>query len=233
MLDFSAAPTVLLPYCVTGSRSVTMHELAPSKIKTGSVFIAHNGVEGVSGHYEATKDLKSYTAAMRLGRQVVPARAKIGGSSSSTVKYDRYAFKEKWLSEFRWMRTDYIYVWCYAYKKFCVLRSKSRIADGTLLITAVRQDRPREHGILDSHKKAMAAWEHREQRGTKIPTGLEGYVDVSSVRDVLCRLVVTVFTVVKSSRPFSDVASLIKMQEKNGLQLAEGHMATTRSTMTS
>ena len=90
-----------------------------------------------------------------------------------------------------------------------------------------------DNGILDSHKKAMAAWEHREQRGTKIPTGLEGYVDVSSVRDVLCRLVVTVFTVVKSSRPFSDVASLIKMQEKNGLQLAEGHMATTRSTMTS
>ena len=207
---------------MSGRRSVAVCDLAPSKVRTGSVFIAHNGVEGVSGHYEATRALQSYIQAMRLGTAVVPKGAKIGGSSSGTAKYDRFAFREKWLSDFPWLRTDKKKAWCYACRKFSAVQSRSKIATGEVLYTGVRQDKLREHDGLASHKKAMAAWAQREQPGKKIPTGLEGYVDITSARDVLNRLVVTVFTIVTSSRPFSDMLPLCQMQEKNGLQMGGG-----------
>ena len=212
-------------YLKTKLRPLCIADLTRDSVPLGEVFYRHNGVEGVSGHFNASVSNAVQAKMMHLGAPVIPSGARRGSASGADSKYDRHEFKESWFVKFPWLRTDEHRVWCACCKLFPQICSNSLISKGELPILKVRVDRLRIHDEDFKHIASMAALERQEQakgQPHRVLRALERHLTITTGREIVERLIVTFGAILLHDIPFSKMEALVAMQTKNGLQMGGG-----------
>ena len=180
-------------------------------IPFGSTVISHNGINGVMGHFESTEHLRK--SMKRLGALVSHGKKKAG----STLIYNRNAVKEKWFTDFWWLRQRGDELFCACCNRFPALRARDSIGQGDMPAAKARQDALRRHDSNSSHAASARMMEKQQSGG--VGGLLERHVSVSSGRTVVCRILRTVHSIVLNDIAFSKLGALCQMQESNGLQM--------------
>jgi hypothetical protein len=188
----------------------------------GSVIIKHNGVAGVSGHFQSTRlilddDAGQLLRSYDLGAPVIMTKKQKNA-------YDRHSFKDEWYREFPWVRlkasaTDSSpdKVFCFCCMKHPQLRGKDKLASGELLLAKVRRDYLVEHVKNQGHQNSEKALAKTLGGGPAMH--LERHITVTSAKEVICNLLRTVFTIAKEDFAFTSIVPLCQLQEANGLEL--------------